>query len=93
MCAKGLLAVHTGAEYGEFLLEVWLINPVRSVLRQRNQGCVRVVGNAETRPRPVGRLFDQPGMDRIVEHVAQDREEMAILLNGKAFEPSLPTCP
>lgn len=92
VCAKGLLAVHTGTECGEFLLEEWLINPVRSVLRQRNWGCVREVGNAETRPRPVGRLFDQPGMDRIAEHVAQDPEEVAILLKGKASDPSLPTC-
>jgi protein-disulfide isomerase len=85
-----LLAVDAGAECAEFLLEERLINPVRSILRQRNRGCVREVGNAETRPRPVGRLFDQHGTDRIAEHIAQDREEMAILLNGKAFEASLP---
>jgi hypothetical protein len=87
------LAIHTGAECGEFLLEERLINPVRSILRQRNRGCVREVGNAETRPRPVGRLFDQLGTDGIAEHVVQDREEMAILLNGKAFEASLPHVP
>jgi len=91
--AKGLLAVHTDAQCGEFLLEEWLINPVRSILRQRNRGCVREAGNAETRPRPVGRLFDQPGTDRIAEHIAQDREEMDVLLNGKDFEPSLPHVP
>jgi len=45
--AKGLLALHTGAECSEFLLEEGLINPVRSILRQRNRGCVREVGNAE----------------------------------------------
>jgi chromosome condensin MukBEF MukE localization factor len=47
---KGLLAVHTDAQCGEFLLEEWLINPVRSILRQRNWGCISEVGNAETRP-------------------------------------------
>ena len=40
-----------------------------------------------------GSLFDQPGTDGIAEHMAQDREEMAVLLNGKAFEPSLPHVP
>jgi len=88
-----LLAVDAGAECGEFLLEERLINPVRSILRQRDRGCVREVGNAETRPRPLGLLFDQPGTDRIAEHISQDREEMAILLNGKAFEASLPHVP
>ena len=88
-----MLAVDAGAECGEFLLEEWLINPVRSILRQRNWGCISEVGNAETRPRPVGRLFDQPGTDWIAEHIAQDREEMAVFLNGKAFEPSLPHVP
>lgn len=88
-----MLAVDAGAECGKFLLEKRLINPVRSILRQRNRSCVREVGKAETRPRPVGRLFDQPGTDRIAEHLTQDREEMAILLNGKALKRPCHTCP
>ena len=46
--AKRLLAVHTGAECGEFLFEEWLINPMHSILRQWDRGCIREVGNAET---------------------------------------------
>ena len=41
---KGLMAVHTGAEGGEFMGNEWLINPRRSFLRQRNRGGIREMG-------------------------------------------------
>lgn len=44
-----MLAVDAEAECSEFLFEERLINPVRSILRQRNRGCVREVGNREFR--------------------------------------------
>ena len=47
----------------------------------------------QTRPGPLAGVFNQPGTDRITEHIAQDREEMAVLLNGEAFEPPLPHMP
>lgn len=45
---------------------------------------------AQTRPGPVPRVLDQPRADRIAEHVAEDREEMAVLLYRKTFEAALP---
>ena len=90
---KGLLTVHTGAERDQFMDEERLVNPLCPILRQWDRGCVSEVRNAEIRPRPVGRLFNHPGSDRVAEHIAQDREEMAVLLNRKAFEPSLPHVP
>jgi hypothetical protein len=38
-------------------------------------------------------VFDQPRADRIAEHIAEDREEMAVLLNRKTFEAALPHMP
>ena len=38
-------------------------------------------------------MCHQPGTDRIAEHIAQDREEMAVLLNREAFETPLPHMP
>lgn len=57
---KGLLAVYTGADAGEFMSHERLINPRRSFLRQRSQGGFCKVGQAQARPEPVDGLFDRP---------------------------------
>ena len=48
---------------------------------------------AQARPGPVDGVLDQPRADRIAEHVAEDREEMAVVLNWKTFEAALPHMP
>ena len=70
-----------------------LINPRRPILWQRNRRRIGEVGPVQTRPGPLAGVFNQPGTDRIAEHIAQDREEMAVLLNGEAFETPLPHMP
>ena len=35
-------------------------------------------------------MLDQSRANRIAEHIAERREEMAVLLNRKTFEPTLP---
>ena len=38
-------------------------------------------------------MLDQPGTDGIAQHIMQDSQEMAVLLNGKNFEAPLPHMP
>lgn len=45
---------------------------------------------AQAGPRPVHGVLDQTGAHRIAEYVAEDREEMAVLLNRKTLEATLP---
>ena len=45
---------------------------------------------AQARPGPVHGVLDQPGADRIAEHVTEGREEMDVVLNRKTFEAALP---
>jgi hypothetical protein len=45
---------------------------------------------SHARPRPVHRVCDQPRAHWIAEHVAEDCEEMAVLLNRKTLEAALP---
>jgi hypothetical protein len=45
---------------------------------------------SQTRPGPVSRVLDQPCANRIAEHVAEDREEVVVLLNRRTFEAALP---
>ena len=87
---KGLLAVHTGAEGGEFMCNERLINPRYPLLGQRNRGGIREMGHAQPRPGPLDSLFDQPGTNGIAQHIPQDGQEMVVLLNGKTFEAPLP---
>jgi hypothetical protein len=35
-------------------------------------------------------VLDQSGANWIAEHIAEDREQMSVLLNRKAFESTLP---
>ena len=70
-----------------------LINPRRPILWQRNRRRIGEVGPVQTRPGPLAGVCNQPGTDRIAEHIAEDCEEMAVLLNGKAFEAPLPHMP
>lgn len=70
-----------------------LINPLCHLLGQRNRGGIREMGHAQVRPRPLDSLFDQPGTNGIAQHITQDSQEMAVLLNGKNFEAPLPHMP
>ena len=88
-----LLAVHTGAERGEFMLEEGLINPREPVARNLNGRRIAQVRESQSRPGPVHSLFDQSCADRVAEHIAEDREEMAVVLNRKTFEAALPDMP
>jgi hypothetical protein len=51
------------------------------------------MGKPQTGPGPLPRMLNQLGPDRIAQQIAEDREEMAVLLNRKTFEPSLPHMP
>jgi hypothetical protein len=87
---EGLLAVHTGAERGEFMIEERLVDPLEPVAGSLNGNGVAQMRESHARPRPVQDVLDQPRAHRIAEHVAEDREEMAVLLNRKTFEAALP---
>ena len=91
--AKWLLSVDTGAEGGEFVINERLIHPRRPIFWQWNRRRIGKVGPVQTRPGPLAGVCRQPGTDRIAEHIAQDCEEMAVLLNGEAFETPLPHMP
>ena len=91
--AKGLLAVHTGAEGGQFMCHERLINPRCPLLGQRNRGGICEMRHAQARPGPLDSLFDQPGTNGIAQHITQDGQEMAVLLKGKNFEAPLPDMP
>lgn len=45
---------------------------------------------SQTRPGPIHGVFDQPCAHWIAEHVAEDGKEMAVLLDRKTFEATLP---
>lgn len=60
-----------------------LIDPLRPILREWDRRRIREVRKTQTRPWPLGRLFNQAGADGIAEYVSQDREEMAILLGKR----------
>jgi len=67
-----------------------LIDPLGPFHGQCDRERVGEVGEVQTRPWPLSGLFDHPGADRIAEDIAKDSEEMIVLLNGKAFESTLP---
>lgn len=75
------------------MCEERLIDPLCSFLQQRDGRGADQMGLAKARPRPLDRVFDEPSTDRIAQHIAEDGEEMAVLLNGKTFEASLPHMP
>jgi hypothetical protein len=89
-CAKGLLPIHTGAERREFLLEERLINPGEPVGRELNGSGIPQMRESQARPGPVHGVLDQPRADWIAKHIAEDGEEMAVLLNRKTLKPALP---
>ncbi len=72
------------------MIEERLINPRKPVAGSLNGNGVAQMRESHARPRPVHDMLDQPRANRIAEHVAEDREEMAVLLNRKAFEAALP---
>jgi RHS repeat-associated protein len=82
--------MHTGTQGGEFMSEERLVNPPHPLGRRLNRKRVRQMREMEIRPGPVPGVLDQPCADWVAKHVAEDREEMAVLLNGKTFEPALP---
>jgi len=75
------------------MLEEGLIDPRQPVGWRGNGKRVREMRESQIRPGPVEGVFDQSRTDRVAEHVAQDCEEMAVVLNGKTFEAALPDMP
>lgn len=73
------------------MVEKRLINPGEPLGRCLDGNGVAQMREAQARPGPVYYVLDQPGADWIAEHVAEDREEMAVLLNRKTFEAALPS--
>ena len=92
-CSERLLSVHTGAQGREFMIDERLIDPRKPVSRDLNGSEVTQMRKSQARPGPVHGMFDQPSANRIAKYVAQDRQEMRVLLNRKTFEAALPHMP
>ena len=92
-CPEGLLAIHAGAERGAFMIEEGLINTREPVGGYVDRSGIAQMRKSQTRPGPVSRVLGQSRTDRIAEHIAEDRKEMAVLLNRKTFETALPHMP
>jgi len=91
--SEGLLPIHAGAQSGEFMLEERLIDPRQPGGRDRDRRRIPQLREAQARPGPGHGVLDQPGANRIAEDVPDDREEMAVLLNGNTVEAALPHMP
>lgn len=72
------------------MIDERLINPREPVAGSLNGNGVAQMWETKTGPGPVHHALDQPRAHRIAERVAEDREEMAVLLNRKTFEAALP---
>lgn len=90
---EGLLSIYTGAEGDEFMHKEGLIDPVPPVARRLDRQGVSQVRELEAGPGPVHGVVDEPGADRIPEHVAEECKEMAVLLYEKTLEAALPHMP
>lgn len=90
---EGLLPVDAGAQRGEFMIEKRLIDPLKRLSWWLNGPGVAEMRESQTRPGPIHRMFDQSRADRITEYIAENGEEMAVLLNRKTFESALPHMP
>jgi len=75
------------------MLEEGLFDPGQPVGWCLNGKRVRQMRESQIRPGPVDGVFDQSRTDRITEYVAEDHEEMAVVLNRKTFEATLPHMP
>jgi hypothetical protein len=91
--SEWLLPVDASAERDKFMIEQRLIDPLQPLGRGFDRQRVTQLLESKTRPRPVRRVLDQPSANRIAEHIAERREKMAVLLNRKTFEPTLPHMP
>jgi len=79
--SEGLLAVYTGAQSSDFMINERLINPLEPLGRCLDGSGIAQMRESQARPGPVHRVLDQPRADRIAEHVAEDDEQMRVLLN------------
>ena len=75
------------------MIEEGPIDPREPVGRGLDGRRIAQMWESQARPGPVDGVLDQPRADRIAEHVAEDREEMAVVLNWKTFEAALPHMP
>ena len=87
---EGLLPIDAGAESHELMIKEGLINPVPPLAWRVDGQGISQVRELEAGPGPVHGMIDQPGTDGIPEHVAEDCEKMAVLLNGETLEATLP---
>ena len=90
---EGLLPIHAGAEGSEFMIEERLINPAYSLLWRLDRQRRGEIWEPQTGPWPLTRVCDESRASGIPEHIAEDGEEMAVPLNGKTLESSLPHVP
>ena len=72
------------------MIEQGLIDPREPLGRGLNGSGVAQMRESQTRPGPIHGVFDQPCAHWIAEHVAEDGKEMAVLLDRKTFEATLP---
>lgn len=66
------------------------IKPVPEDLRGREGGSIQKLGKPQTRPGPVDCPIYQVRTHGILQHIANDREKMRVLLNRKTLEAALP---
>ena len=72
------------------MIEEWLIEPLFSLVWRSDRQGRGQIREPQTGPRPIHRVFDESCASWIAEHIAQDREEMAVPLKGKTLETCLP---
>lgn len=75
------------------MIEQRLIDPLQPLGRCFDRQRVTQLWESAARPRPVDGMLHQPSANRIPEHIAERREEMAVLLDRKTFESTLPHMP
>ena len=75
------------------MIEEGPIDPREPVGRGPDGRRIAQMWESQARPGPVDGVLDQPCADWIAEHIAEDCEEMAVVLNWKTFEAALPHMP
>ena len=70
-----------------------LINPLEPLGRCLDGSGAAQMRESQARPGPVHRRLDQSRADRIAQHLAENREDMRVVLNRKTLEAALPHMP
>ena len=70
-----------------------LIDPLKPVARCLGRNRIAEMREPQARPRPIHGMLNESRSDGIAKNIPDRRQEMAVLLNWKTFEPALPYMP